>query len=446
MTKSQRNYFSVLSVVSIFVMVLTILFGSGKSLSSPLTVRGSNQVVEGSITWTTSNSTKTSHSSYNKSFSIKTSRGTDVHLFSTGYWQPTNPQLIDTKTGGSDYGLFVTSELGNKEALFSFQYITKVVVITGSNTVYSAGFDIYAHGTDVSADVEQRSLGPSRTFTYTTGVLGGTSLVIKPANTYELDITSLTVEYSCVPGGVPAEKSLSSIAVNGQTTNFRVGDTFSFGGTVTAHYTDFSSTDVTSSATFSGYNMSSVGLQTVTVSYTESGVTETTTYSITVADVPTGIDLTGTYNFSSRSSYTTPVWINKMWIVFTSDTAGYWKSTRSAYSGLVKYNYDCRVYFDYEVEEVSGSYSVSMSMTSYEFRRFRDDTGEEDTVTTPAANWFSGYSYDRPVDNDFTAASAYNNTGVVTSNKATLTISVFERKTSPVRYEVYDTFTFTLAS
>ena len=102
MTKKQKNYFSVLSRVSIFVMVLTILFGSGKSLLSPLTVRGSNQVVEGSITWTTSNSTKTSHTSYNKSFSISTSRGTNVHLFSTGYWEPTNPQLIDTKTCGSE--------------------------------------------------------------------------------------------------------------------------------------------------------------------------------------------------------------------------------------------------------------------------------------------------------------------------------------------------------
>lgn len=79
---------------------------------------------------------------------------------------------------------------------------------------------------------------------------------------------------------------LSSIAVTGQKTSFTVGDTFSFGGTVTATYSNFDTADVTSSATFSGYNMSSASSQTVQVSYTENGVTQTTTYSITVNPRP----------------------------------------------------------------------------------------------------------------------------------------------------------------
>ena len=78
------------------------------------------------------------------------------------------------------------------------------------------------------------------------------------------------------------QATLSYIAISGQKTSFDVGDTFSFGGTVTAHYSDNTTADVTSSATFSGYNMSTDGDQTVTVSYTESGVTKTTSYSITV--------------------------------------------------------------------------------------------------------------------------------------------------------------------
>ena len=78
-------------------------------------------------------------------------------------------------------------------------------------------------------------------------------------------------------------KTLSSISVSGYTTSFTVGDTFSFGGTVTATYSDETTADVTSSATFSGYNMSTAGNYTVTVSYTEGGVTKTATYSITVA-------------------------------------------------------------------------------------------------------------------------------------------------------------------
>ena len=81
----------------------------------------------------------------------------------------------------------------------------------------------------------------------------------------------------------PAAKTLSSISVSGYTTSFTVGDTFSFGGTVTANYSDSTSADVTSSATFSGYNMAAAGNYTVTASYTEGGVTKTATYSITVS-------------------------------------------------------------------------------------------------------------------------------------------------------------------
>ena len=82
----------------------------------------------------------------------------------------------------------------------------------------------------------------------------------------------------------PATKTLSSISVSGAKTSFTKGDSFTFGGTVTAHYSDSTTANVTSSATFSGYNMSTTGNQTVTVSYTEGGVTKTTTYSITVSE------------------------------------------------------------------------------------------------------------------------------------------------------------------
>ena len=88
-------------------------------------------------------------------------------------------------------------------------------------------------------------------------------------------------------GGVTPEVTLSSITISGQKTTFDVGDTFTFGGTVTAHYSDNTTANVTSSATFSGYDMSEDGNQTVTVSYTEGGVTKTTTYNITVNPVVT---------------------------------------------------------------------------------------------------------------------------------------------------------------
>jgi len=86
--------------------------------------------------------------------------------------------------------------------------------------------------------------------------------------------------FSCfLPIEVSLPKELTSISISGYTTSFVEGDTFSFGGTVTANYADTTSEDVTSSATFTGYNMTTVGNQTVTVSYGS----KSQTYVITVS-------------------------------------------------------------------------------------------------------------------------------------------------------------------
>lgn len=75
---------------------------------------------------------------------------------------------------------------------------------------------------------------------------------------------------------------LTSISISGYTTTFNVGDEFTFGGTVTATYDKGETKDVTNSASFSGYDMSTPGTQTVTVSYGG----ESATYDITVNTVP----------------------------------------------------------------------------------------------------------------------------------------------------------------
>ena len=125
-----------------------------------------------------------------------------------------------------------------------------------------------------------------------------------------------------VTGEAAATKTLSSIAVSSNHRSFTVGDTF-VKETVTATYSDSSTADVTNSATFSGYNMSSAGTQTVTASYTEGGVTKTATYQITVA-APVQYALTysvngdtsviSSGNYTSGTSVTLPT---------ASDIAGY---------------------------------------------------------------------------------------------------------------------------
>ena len=96
--------------------------------------------------------------------------------------------------------------------------------------------------------------------------------------------TTETTTYSITVTAV----SLTSIEISGYTTSFKVGDTFSFGGTVTANYNNGSTSDVTASATFTGYDMSSAGNQTVTVAYGG----QSTTYQITVSESSGATDST----------------------------------------------------------------------------------------------------------------------------------------------------------
>lgn len=108
--------------------------------------------------------------------------------------------------------------------------------------------------------------------------------------------------------------TLSSIAVTTAPTTivYNVGDTFSEEGlVVTATYSDGSTKAVTG-YTLSGYDMNTAGEQTVTVTYTEGGVTQTATFTITVskslsADATvTGIQVSGAKtNYSLGESFTT---------------------------------------------------------------------------------------------------------------------------------------------
>lgn len=116
-----------------------------------------------------------------------------------------------------------------------------------------------------------------------------TSFTFNPSTSTSLSKlnTSVTITY----GGKSASQSitvsdpvsLSSISISGQATSFVEGDAFVFGGTVTAHFSDSSSNNVTSSSTFTGYDMTVVGEHTVTVSYTYKGTTKSSSYGINVS-------------------------------------------------------------------------------------------------------------------------------------------------------------------
>ena len=110
----------------------------------------------------------------------------------------------------------------------------------------------------------------------TINAVGAGSAVI----TASITISGVTYSKECAVT-VAASKQVSSISVSGQKTKFTVGDSFSFGGTVTATYNDGTQSDVTSSATITPPDMTTAGTKTVSVSYTY-GVSASTTYEIKI--------------------------------------------------------------------------------------------------------------------------------------------------------------------
>ena len=143
---------------------------------------------------------------------------------------------------------------------------------------------------------------------------------------FDVDLYELGAEPTVVPSAV----TLSSVSVSGQQTAFNLGDAFTFGGIVTATYSDGSTKDVTSSAQITEPDMSTAGTKKVTVSYTEGDVTKSCSYDITIASQGTGgskvIIIDGSQLTSTATSEVTDKTYDGVTITF-SDGAKYQSST-----------------------------------------------------------------------------------------------------------------------
>lgn len=302
MTKNQRNYFSVLSVVSIFVMAVTILFAGGNiSLKAPIVRATNSGNYSVSFNRTICGNTGYNNDDFTKESQLSVSK-------STVYAHVVKGMV----TNGSDFARFKVEEGAYIEFYMdsnvSFQEITGFSFVY--NSMYPNGdFDIYL-STDgstypASPNVEVRNAPATVSLSaYNVKKIKFAGL----SNKYAY-FNTITINYAC---GEAAPKSLSSISVSGQREEFDVGDTFEFGGTVTAHYSDSTSADVTSSAIIDSneVNMSSAGEYEVGVSYSDAYGNANTSYSITVSNGESGTGLTGTY----AGTYST--------FTFTSNTTG----------------------------------------------------------------------------------------------------------------------------
>ncbi len=214
-------------------------------------------------------------------------------------------QLRKSSSSQAPSGIITTTSGGNaKKVTVRWNSNTqsgRIITIYGKNSPYTSVSDLY----------DESSCG-----TVLGTIVCGTSTELTISGNYKYigimaSNGAVYLEEIDIEWKTATSAPLSSIAVSGQTTNFTQGDTFVFDGTVTATYTDGSTADVTSSATCSGYNLSNTGTQTVTVSYTENGVTKTTSYTITVSASSGGISETITFsNLYSSNTVLDEVQIN----------------------------------------------------------------------------------------------------------------------------------------
>ena len=161
----------------------------------------------------------------------------------------------------------------------------RVIDVYGKDTAYSSADDLY------SSDTQGTKLG-SITQGSTTELTGfdGCACVGVRSNNGALNIDSVTFTWE---GSAPTPKVLSSISISKEKTEYEVGDSFVM-PTVTAHYDDESTADVSSKATHSGFDSSTaVTGQEVTISYTESEVTKEASFFVNITE-PAPVD-TKTY-------------------------------------------------------------------------------------------------------------------------------------------------------
>lgn len=134
-------------------------------------------------------------------------------------------------------------------------------------------------------------------------------------NNYFAAYTSSENELYLIPAieGEEVQPTVESIEIANYTTTFTQDEDFVYGGTVTAQWSNGIKTDVTTYASFSGYDMNKLGEQEVTVTYEG----KTATYNITVVEKPAEV------NYYVKVTSAPADWSGTYLIVYET-TPAYW--------------------------------------------------------------------------------------------------------------------------
>ena len=376
--------------------------------------------------------------------STKTSSGTTMYLRSvndSSYQYGNNyVAVLPGTTDRPSYTAEITFTTGNatatSESLFEFQNITSISMTSDT--------------TSRTMDVYKSDDGVNWTSAGTIASAGGTNTEVEGAKyvkvinsaSYVAYINTFTINYSCsyIP---PTPKVLDSISVSGATTEFTVGDTFEFDGTVTASYTDstlYPDADVTSSAVVvTEPDMSEAAEDVeIVISYTEKGVTKTDSYTIDIIPAPelvsiAATDYTDTYYVDDTFDFDGTVTAyysdgsEEEIDDYTIDTSDLDMSTAGTYDVVISFEGE-DVTIEITVEEhaaavLDGTYSLTLESVYQEHYTLYKTLTFTFTSTTATAGtgYYNYYRYNTNPSNKIVYNSTVNFTYVI-SNGNEITI------------------------
>ena len=205
---------------------------------------------------------------YKYSFLKTTQSGTNIYFYSESNY-PLYNELV-ASFGGSSYAskFFTFTKDENGEKAFTFQNVTSISITTASTSSATPPFSIYT-SKDATSPSYSGTINKGETKVITE-IAGATYIKFVPTSTAFIDITEVTINYSCDPEVDPGEKTLVGIRVKDDyKRQYAVGSDF-VKPVVYADYVqdeEESTEEVTDLAEFTGYSMNSLGDQTVTVSF-----------------------------------------------------------------------------------------------------------------------------------------------------------------------------------
>ena len=202
--------------------------------------------------------------------------------------------IVSYSEGAKTVSTSYEIELLNRE-------VSVAITSKPTKTRYYIGEELDLSGLVVSATMAN---GTSTVISHDKLVVSGFDNQQEGAQTVSVSYTSPITEVTYnMSFNVNVVSGLNSIAITSQPTKtiFYYSDELDTTGlVVTAYYADSTNKPVTDKCVLSGYNMNSVGRQTVTVTYTEGSVSRTATFNINVKDYATSIYIS---NMPSKLNY-----------------------------------------------------------------------------------------------------------------------------------------------